>query len=119
MTGSFDRNNDQEKGGYWANRLAAFLFLASIITLFFVPFNAQIPTKWTLNGEPSQFVSAWLALFIMPISVIILSMCIQKRRGRNSNTRTERRGITFVSIVGAILLTVCHGMIILAAIAGA
>ena len=119
MTGSFNTNNDQEKGGYWANRLAAFLFMVSIITLFIVPFNTQVPTKWTFSGEPSQFVSAWLALLIMPGVVLVLSAVMQNWAGWISNTPTERRVVIVVSIFTAIILCVLHGLIIWGAIARA
>ena len=119
MTGSFNTNSDQEKGGYWANRLAAFLFLTSIITLFIVPFNTQVPTKWSFNGEPSQFVSAWLALLIMPGVVLVLSAVMTNWSGWVSNTSTEQRVVIVVSIFAAITLCVCHGLIIWGAIARA
>ena len=119
MTGSFDTKSDQEKGGYWANRLAAFLFLSSVITLFIVPFNTQVPTKWTFSGEPSQFASAWLALLIMPVVVIILSICMHKWQSWYGNTPTERRVVIIVAALTATLLCACHGMIIWGAIARA
>ncbi|MEP1442221.1 MAG: DUF1648 domain-containing protein [Hyphomicrobiales bacterium] len=119
MTGSFDTKSNQEKGGYWANRLAAFLFLSSVITLFFVPFNTQVPTKWTFSGEPSQFVSAWMALLIMPVVVIIFSICMHKWQSWYGNTPTERRHVIVVGILGAIILVLCHGMIIWGALARA
>jgi len=119
VTGLFDTKSDQEKGGHWANRLATFLFLCSVITLFFVPFNTQVPTNWAFSGKPSQFVSAWLALLIMPVVVIILSICMQKWQSWFGNTPTERRVVTIVAVLAAIVLITCHGMIIWGAIARA
>jgi len=116
VTGSFDTKSDQEKAVHRANRLAAFLFLSSVITFFIVPFNTQVPTKWTFSGEPSQFVSAWLALLIIPFSVIVLSVCMQKWQSWFDNTPTQRRITIITAIVGAICLVACHALIIWGAI---
>ena len=119
MNNGFDKKTFQQKSSYWANRLAAFLFLGSVITLFIVPFNTQVPTKWTFSGEPSQFVSAWLAVLIIPGVVLMLSAVMTNWSGWVSNTPTERRVVVVVSIFAAITLSVCHGLIIWGAIARA
>lgn len=97
---------------------ASFLmFLTSMISFAFIPFDLQVPTKWDGSGRPTQFVSAGIALLMMPVLSFVVAVFVRKVIGWIPMEEKPHAIAPWFVGFAALLLMVFHGAIVWGAFA--